>query len=63
MTRENDYLNQTQAAEALGVSRMTVCRWIKEAKMQTVDIAGHRVITVAEVDRMKAERGEAGVPV
>ena len=60
MGTENSYFNQKQAAEALGVKRLTVYRWIKSGKIATVEVGGFQVISAAEVERKKAQRGSAG---
>jgi excisionase family DNA binding protein len=51
--------NISQAAEALGVARMTVHRWINDRKIDTIEIAGSRFITQSEIDRINKEKGES----
>ncbi|GAJ07356.1 unnamed protein product, partial [marine sediment metagenome] len=48
-------VNQTRAAEILGVTRMTIWNWIKEGKLQVVIVAGLRMIPQSEVERVKRE--------
>jgi excisionase family DNA binding protein len=50
-----DFVNQTRAAEILGVTRMTIWNWIKEGKLQVVIVAGLRMIPQSEVERVKRE--------
>lgn len=54
-----DFMNQTTAAEMLGVSRMTIWKWLKNGKIQAVIVAGLRMIPRAEVERVKREMIEA----
>ena len=54
----HDFVNQTRAAEVLGVSRMTIWQWIKDGKMQAVIVAGLRMIPQSEVERLKREMNE-----
>lgn len=42
-------VNQTQAAEMLGVSKSTVCKWIKQGRI-ALNNAG--MIPMSEVDRL-----------
>ena len=54
----HDYVNQSRAAEALGISRMTIWQWIKDGKIQAVIIGGARMIPQSEVERLKREINE-----
>ena len=51
----HDFVNQTRAAETLGISRMTLWQWIKDGKLQTVIVGGLRMIPQSEVERLKNE--------
>ena len=51
----HDFVNQTRAAELLGVSRWTIWQWIKDGKIQAVIVGGLRMIPQSEVDRLKQE--------
>ena len=51
----HDFVNQTRAAEILGVSRMTLWQWIKDGKIQAVIVGGLRMIPQSEVERLKQE--------
>ncbi len=55
----NDYLSQGKAAEALGITVMTLWRWMKDDKIRPIIVGGHRMIPRSEVDRLKAEKEEA----
>ena len=54
----HDFVNQTRAAEILGISRMTVWQWLKEGKIQAVIVGGLRMIPRSEVERLKQEMNE-----
>ncbi|MFX0208360.1 MAG: helix-turn-helix domain-containing protein [Candidatus Hodarchaeota archaeon] len=49
----HDFINQTRAAEIIGVSRMTIWQWIKEGKIQPVIVGGLRMLPQSEVTRLK----------
>ena len=51
----NDFVNQTRAAEILGVARMTIWQWLKEGKIQAVIVGGLRMIPRSEIERIKRE--------
>ncbi len=55
----NDYLSQAKAAEALGITPMTIWRWMKDDKIRPIIVGGHRLIPRSEVDRLKAETDKA----
>ena len=48
-------VNQTRAAEILGISRMTIWQWLKEGKIQAVIVGGLRMIPQSEIKRLKQE--------
>jgi len=54
----HDFVNQTRAAELLGISRMTLWQWIKDGKIQAVIVGGLRMIPQSEVARLKREINE-----
>ena len=54
----HDFVNQTRAAEILGVSRMTLWQWIKDGKIQAVIVGGLRMIPQSEVERLTREINE-----
>jgi len=45
----SDYLNLTQAATAIGVSRMTIHRWIKQGKLTPIKIGDYPLLTPAQL--------------
>jgi len=53
-----DYINQTDAAEILGISRMTIWQWMKDGKIQVALVGGQRMIPRSEVERLKQEKGD-----
>ena len=59
----HDFVNQTRAAEILGVSRMTLWQWIKDGKIQAVIVGGLRMIPQSEVERIKNEQATGPGPV
>jgi len=54
----HDFVNQTDAAEILGISRMTIWQWIKAGRIQAVIVGGLRMIPRSEVERLKQEKGD-----
>ena len=52
----HDFVNQTRAAEILGISRMTLWQWMKDGKIQAVIVGGLRMIPQSEVERLKNEQ-------
>ena len=54
------YYNITQAAELLGVSRVSIWRWIRDGRIEASRL-GHRTIRIerAAIDRILAENGRA----
>lgn len=51
-------LSTGQAAEVLGVSRMTVVRLIDRGELQAETGGAHRRVSAAELDRYRFERSE-----
>ena len=51
----HDFVNQTRAAEILGISRQTLWQWLKDGKLQAVIVGGLRMIPQSEVERLKRE--------
>lgn len=58
----NDFVNQSRAAELLGVSRVTIWQWLKAGKLQAVTVGGFRMITRSEIERLKRELSPAATP-
>ena len=50
-----DILTPTKAAEYLGVSRMTLWRWVRDEKITPL-ILDHTYFHIAELNRVKALR-------
>ena len=53
----NDILTPTKAAEYLGIHRYTLWRWVKAGKITPV-MLDHTYFHIAELNRVKALRGE-----
>lgn len=56
----HDYINQTRAAEILGISRMTLWQRLKDGKIQAVIVGGLRMIPRSEIERIKNEQAAEG---
>jgi len=54
-----DYLNQSDAAHLLKVSRRTVWRWIRSKKIQIILVGGFRMVPRSEVERIVKENSTA----
>ena len=55
--KSTDILSISEAAQQLGITRMTLYRWIDKGKIQSLMFGGYRAIPVVEVERLNAERG------
>jgi excisionase family DNA binding protein len=57
------YCNVSQAAALLGVSRVSVWRWIRAGRLPAARL-GHRTVRIdrADVERLLAQSGAAGAP-
>lgn len=53
-----DLLSMRKAADALGITKMTLHRWVAAGKLTAVKAGGYRAIPRSEIDRLKAERNE-----
>lgn len=57
---EIDYfVNQVTAAELLGVTPMTIRRWMDAGKLEAVIVGGYRMVTRTEIDKLKRLMTEA----
>lgn len=52
----HDLVNQSKAAELIGVSRVTLWKWIRLGKLQPVIVGGMRMVPQSEVERLKKGR-------
>jgi excisionase family DNA binding protein len=52
--KSTDILSISEAAKQLGITRMTLYRWIDKGKIQSLMFGGYRAIPVEEVERLKA---------
>ena len=48
-----DLLTPEEAAKKLGISRMTIFRWIKSSKITAVKLDRHTLIPKSEVTRLR----------
>jgi len=55
--KSTDILSISDAAKALGVTRMTLYRWIDKGKIQSLMFGGYRAIPRSEVERLNNEQG------
>jgi len=55
--KSTDILSISEAAKQLGITRMTLYRWIDKGKIQSLMFGVYRAIPVVEVERLNAERG------
>ena len=53
--RSTDILSVSEAAKSLGVTRVTLYRWIDKGKIQSLMFGCYRAIPRSEVDRLKQE--------
>ena len=54
--KSTDILSISEAAKELGVTRVTLYRWIGKGKVQSLLFGGYRAIPLTEVVRLKGER-------
>ena len=52
----HDALTHKEAAAILGVSIMTVWRWVRDGKLHAVRIGDYTYISRSAVEKVKAER-------
>jgi len=51
--KTEELLSLSDAAKELHVTRMTLYRWIKKGKVETVTFGGYRAIHKSEVERLR----------
>ena len=49
----SDLLQMSDASKALGITTMTLHRWIAKGKIQAVRVGAYRAIPKSEVERLK----------
>ena len=54
--KSDDILSLADAAKALGVTRITLYRWMDKGKIASVMFGGYRAIPKAEIERLKGVR-------
>ena len=52
----SDLINLTKASRFLGVSRMTIHRWIKSGKLKTHRIGGMPYVALRDLRKIKEQR-------
>lgn len=45
----NNYLNLTESAEVIGISRMTIHRWVKKGKLRPIIIGDYPLLTPEQI--------------
>jgi len=51
-----DLLTATRAAEFLGVSRMTLWRWVRDGKIRPIEFDNQRFFHISELQTLKEAR-------
>lgn len=54
--KSDDILSISEAVRELGITRITLYRWMEKGKIASVMFGGYRAIPRSEVERLKAER-------
>ena len=54
--RPADLLTATRAAEFLGVSRMTLWRWVRDGKIRPIEFDNQRFFHINELQTLKEAR-------
>jgi len=49
-------LTVDDAAKALGITRITLYRWMDKGKIATAKFGTYRIIPISEIERLKKER-------
>lgn len=49
----NDLLSMGEAAQKLGISRMTLHRWVVAGKINAVQVGAYRAIPKSEIERLR----------
>lgn len=58
--RTKDLLTATRAAEYLGVSRMTLWRWVRDGKIRPVEFDNQRFFHISELRTLKEAKQKEG---
>ena len=58
--RTTDLLTATRAAEYLGVSRMTLWRWVRDGKIRPIEFDNQRFFHISELRTLKEAKQQEG---
>ena len=56
MAQIDDLVTEIEAARIAGVTRVTIFRWLRDGKLDRVEIAGRPFIKRSQVETMKPRR-------
>lgn len=57
-----DALSYKDAAQELGITTMTLWRWVKKAKIIAIQLGRYKFIPKSEVDRLKENKRSGRLP-
>jgi len=52
----NDAITIPEAAAQIGVTVMTIYRWVKRGRLIAIKLGAHTLIPISEVQRIKTQR-------
>jgi excisionase family DNA binding protein len=55
MAQNNRLVSQAEAAKRLGISRMTVNRWVKSGRLISIKQAGRLFVAESEIERLSPQ--------
>ncbi|MBA7594290.1 hypothetical protein ES703_01229 [subsurface metagenome] len=58
MTADSNLVNLSEAARRLGITNVTMWRWIKKGKVAPVRFLGLPYLTLDQVESLKKEKNE-----
>lgn len=51
-----EWISQTKAAEVRGVSRQAIWKLVTKGRIRSLEIAGHRLVSLADVEDFRRSR-------